>query len=222
MERGWRIGNGEEYEDHKYQDVVESQALYNVLENEVIPCFYDRKNGNLPYCWLKKMKASMKMAMTSFCSLRMVTEYESRYYTRAATHWDSLLADNAAEAKKLAAQINRLRTLWKKIRIKPPLRETLGPYRVGDTFQVTSEIDLGELRPDEVDVELYYGHLKSLEKLSASRIEPMMVVEEKGDGKYLFGCNLNCDISGRFGFTVRVVPAGDARVKSTPRLLTWA
>jgi starch phosphorylase len=87
---------------------------------------------------------------------------------------------------------------------------------------VTSEINLGGFRPDEVDVELYYGHLESLEKLSASRIEPMKVVEEKGDGKYLYGCNLNCDVSGRFGFTVRVAPAGDERVKSIPRLLTWA
>jgi starch phosphorylase len=221
-DRGWRIGNGEEYEDHGYQDTVESQALYNVLENEVIPCFYDRKNGNLPVCWLKKMKASMKMAMESFCSLRMVSDYEKRFYIPAARRRDVLLAENAEEAKRLAAQSNRLRTLWKNIEIKTPLRDTSEPYRVGDSFRVTSEVNLGELRPDEVDVELYYGHLESLEKLSASRIEPMKVVEENGDGKYLYGCNLNCDISGLFGFTVRVLPAGDSRVKTTPRLLTWA
>ena len=70
-ERGWQIGNGKEYEDLRYQDAIESQALYNVLENEVIPCFYDRKNSGPPTCWMKKMKASMKMAMESFCSLRM-------------------------------------------------------------------------------------------------------------------------------------------------------
>jgi starch phosphorylase len=221
-DRGWRIGNGEEYEDHGYQDTVESLALYNVLENEVIPCFYDRKNGNLPGCWLQKMKASMKMAMESFCSLRMVSDYEKRYYLPAARRRDVLLAENAEEAKRLAAQSNRLRTLWKNIEIKTPIRDTSKPYRVGDSFRVTSEVNLGEFRPDEVDVELYYGHLESLEKLSASRIESMTVVEEKGNGKYLYGCNLTCDISGRFGFTVRVLPAGDARVKTTPRLLTWA
>ena len=164
----------------------------------------------------------MKMAMELFCSLRMVSDYEKRYYIPAARHWDTLLTEKAEEAKKLAAQSNRLRTLWKNIEIKSPERVMSGPYRVGDNFRVTSEINLGEIRPDEVDVELYYGHLESLEKLSASRIEPMKVVEQKGNGKYLYGCNLNCDISGRFGFTVRVLPAGDARVKSTPRLITWA
>jgi starch phosphorylase len=221
-DRGWRIGNGEEYEDHSYQDTVESQALYNVLENEVIPCFYDRNNGDLPTGWLKKMKASMKMAMESFCSLRMVSDYEKRYYIPAARRWDGLLVENAQEAKILAAQSNRLRTLWEHIEIDSPQRDSSGPCRVGDSFRVTSEVNLGEIRPDEVDVELYYGHLESLEKLSASRIELMTVVEEKGDGKYLYGCDLNCDVSGRFGFTVRVTPVGDTRIKTTPKLLTWA
>jgi starch phosphorylase len=221
-DRGWRIGNGEEYDDHSYQDAVESQALYNVLENDVIPCFYDRKNGDLPGCWIKKMKASMKMAMQTFCSLRMVSDYENRYYIPAAGQWDLLLADNAGQAKKLAAQIKRLRSLWKKIRINPPVRLTPEPYRVGDVFQVMAEVNLGELNPNEVDVELYYGNLKSLEILSTSHIEPMKVQENNGNGTFLYGCSLKCEVSGRFGFTVRVSPAGDERIKLTPRLLTWA
>jgi starch phosphorylase len=221
-ERGWRIGNGEEYEDPVYQDAVESQALYNVLENEVIPCFYDRKNGDLPACWLEKMKASMKMAMEIFCSLRMVADYESRYYDPAAKRFDTLLAKNAEEAKNLAAQIRRLRSLWKDIQIKPPESQSSGPYRVGETFKVSSEVTLGELQPDEVDVELYYGHLKSLEELEVSNGELMSVLEDRGNGHYLYGCSLTCEGSGRFGFTVRITPRGDARIKSTPRLLTWA
>jgi starch phosphorylase len=221
-DRGWRIGNGEEYQDLGYQDAIESQALYNVLENEVIPCFYDRKNGNPPACWVKKMKASMKMAMESFCSLRMVSEYESRYYIPSAKRWDSLIADEANEARKLAEQIKRLRSLWKDIRIKLPVRRAQEPYRVGDTFQVTSEVHLGELQPDEVDVELYYGNLKSLEEVSASHVAPMTVQEDRGKGNYLYGCELICEISGRFGYTVRVAPSGDERIKSTPQLLVWA
>jgi starch phosphorylase len=221
-ECGWRIGNGEEYKDHGYQDAIESQALYNVLENEIIPCFYDRKEGNPPTCWIKKMKATMKMAMESFCSLRMVSEYESRYYIPSAKRWDALVAEESNEAKKLAAQIKRLRSLWPQIKIGPPERQARAPYRVGDAFQVTAEVTLGELHADEVDVELYYGNLKSLEEVSASHVEPMTVLEDRGDGNYLYGCDLICEVSGRFGYTVRVAPRGDERIKSTPRLLTWA
>jgi starch phosphorylase len=221
-DRGWRIGNGEEYKDHRYQDDVESQALYNVLENEVIPCFYGRKNGDLPGCWLKKMKNSMKMAMQSFCSLRMVSDYKEQYYKPSVDRWDSLLADNAEEAKKLTAQLQRLRTHWKQIQIKPPVRQNQETYHVGDSFQVSAEVNLAELAPDEVDVELYFGNLKSLEEVAESHVEPMEVRKELGDGNYLYACSLKCEVSGRFGFTVRVSPRGDKRIKSTPRFLTWA
>ena len=221
-ERGWRIGNGEEYEDHDYQDAIESQALYNVLENEVIPCFYDRGNGDLPNCWLQKMKASMKMAMEMFCSLRMVGEYEEHFYNPAAKRFDELVANNGEEARRLAEQIKKLRSVWQQIQIGAPIRQNIGPFRVGDAFQVTSEINLGELHPDEVDVELYFGHMKSLETLDESNVEPMNVQENRGNGQYLYGCSLSCKVSGRFGFTVRVKPRGDERLKSRPGLLTWA
>ena len=221
-ERGWRIGNGEEYEDHGYQDAVESQALYNVLENEVIPCFYERKNGDLPTAWLNKMKASMKMAMESFCSLRMVSDYQNRFYRPCADRWEALITENAAEAEKLAAQTKRLKSLWKEIKINPPERNTQKTYRVGDSFQVTADIFLGSLQPDEVDVELYYGNMKSLEEVSASHVSPMEVFEDRGNGHFLYGCDLICKASGRFGFTLRATPRGDNRLKYTPKLLTWA
>jgi starch phosphorylase len=222
QERGWRIGNGEEYKDHDYQDAVESQALYNVLENEVIPSFYDRKNGDIPGNWIEMMKASIKMAMEMFCSIRMVADYENRFYIPAAIRYDALMANQAEEARKLTAQISRLRSLWKHIEISSPVRHSHGPCRVGEKFEITSKVNLAELKPDEVDVELYYGQMKSLEDLDASKSEPMRVLEDKGNGQYLYGCALNCQSSGRFGFTVRVTPRGDGRVKSTPRLLTWA
>ncbi|MBU4258273.1 MAG: alpha-glucan family phosphorylase, partial [Proteobacteria bacterium] len=63
IERGWCIGSAEEYADPEYQDSVEAQALYNILENDVIPAFYERKNGACPARWLKMMKESIKMAM---------------------------------------------------------------------------------------------------------------------------------------------------------------
>ena len=93
---------------------------------------------------------------------------------------------------------------------------------MGDSFQVSAEVNLGQLTPDEVDVELYYGHLKSLDALSASHVEQMAVQQDSGNGHYVYGCTLQCEGSGRFGFTARVSPRGDKRIKSIPRLMTWA
>ena len=164
----------------------------------------------------------MKMAMEMFCSLRMVGEYDERFYLPAAKRFQTLVGNKAKKAKGIATQIKRLRSLWKQIQINPPIRQNLGPFRVGDSFKVASEVNLGELTPDEVDVELYYGHMKSLEALEMSNVEPMIMREDRGNGQYLYGCSLSCAISGRFGFTVRATPRGDERIKSTPGLLTWA
>jgi starch phosphorylase len=219
---GWSIGNGEEYEDHAYQDAVESQALYNILENELVPCFYDRKKGDLPTLWIEKMKASMKMAMEGFCSLRMVTDYAGKLYAPAARWYDRLVADGGAEAKRLGAQQERVRSLWKSIKIDPPARDIRGVQRVGDSFQVTSEVSMGELRPDEIDIELYVGFYKSFSELTDSRVIPMQVLEDRGDGRYLYGCQISCETAGRFGYSVRATPHGDAWIKLTPGLITWA
>jgi starch phosphorylase len=164
----------------------------------------------------------MKMAMEMFCSIRMVSDYKNRFYIPAATRYEALLANQAEEARNLATQIKRLRSLWNKIALQSPVRKIRGPYRVGERFEITAEVNLAELQPDEVDVELYYGQMKSLEDLTSSHVEPMNVQEDRGNGHYLYGCSLTCQGSGRFGFTVRVAPRGDQRVKSTPRLLTWA
>lgn len=221
-EVGWAIGQGEEYRDHSYQDATESQALYNILENEVIPCFYDRKNGDLPACWLKKMKAAMKMAMGDFCSLRMISEYRDRFYAPAAENYNHLVSDNFSKAHHLSSQLGRLKTLWHQIRIESSARDRRGPYHVGDSMEVTARIHLGELKPDEIEVELFFGVFKDLDKLVAGHGEPMQVAEKLEDNTYLYHCALNCEVSGRFGFSVRVVPHGDPWMKFTPGLISWA
>jgi len=221
-ENGWRIGNGEEYEDWDYQDAVESQALYNLLENDVIPCFYDRQNGNFPERWLKKMKSSMKMAMQNFCSHRMIRKYEALFYRPAAERLKAIVADGAEEAKQLNALKGRLSTHWEEILVGGPVKDNEGPFRVGESFHVTTEVFIGDLLPEEVEVELYYGYMKSVDILDAGHLEKMSVEMEFGDGRYKYGCVLSCDVAGRYGFTARVIPSGDDMIKNLPGFLTWA
>jgi starch phosphorylase len=219
---GWRIGNGEEYTDPEYQDSVESHALYNILENDVISCFYERKKGAYPVRWVNMMKESIKTAMLDFCSLRMVSEYNERFYIPAAKRLKSLLENNAKEAKNLAAQRERLSANWDSIRIEPPVRETDGPFRAEEAFRVNAIVHLGKLSPEEVEVQLFYGKLKAIDKLSESHTEEMTIKEERGNGKYLYACTITCNASGRYGFTARVTASGDDGIRFTPGLITWA
>jgi glycogen phosphorylase len=219
---GWAIGFGEDFTDLNYQDIVESQALYNVLENDVIPCFYSKKAGDISFLWTRKMKSSMKMIMERFCSLKMVSEYYTRFYETAARRHDELLANNAEEALFIAARARRYRNLWKQIRVEPPQRERSGSFQVDDAFRITTAVHLGELSPDEVDVEIYYGPIKQVEECLKGDTQLMAVEENFGNGAYRYGCTMTCQHSGRFGFTARVIPKGDNRIETTPGLITWA
>ena len=222
-EVGWAIGNGDDNQgDWAYQDAIDAQALYNVLENEVIPTFYHRKNGAPPTEWIKMMKASMKMGLTHFCSTRMVAEYHNRFYQKAAANESELCAEGAAKARRLADQRYRIRELWESIRIGQPARGSKKYFRVGDTFDVTTRVYLGDLKPEEVVVELYYGHIKTIDAVIRSRVVPMQVIQAIGNGDYEYGCTITCPGSGRFGFTARIVPAGDDWLKYMPGLITWA
>ena len=80
---GWAIGRGEEYEDHALQDEVEGKALYDLLEREIIPLFYQRGMDGLPREWIRKMKASMRQVGGTFSSHRMLLEYPERFYAPA-------------------------------------------------------------------------------------------------------------------------------------------
>jgi len=220
-DRGWRIGNGEEYTDAGYQDAVEGQALYNLLEDDVIPCFYDRGSG-MPTDWIAKMKASMKMAMAEFCSHRMVTEYQARFYVPAVKRRAELLADDAKEAKRLSVLHGYLKTHWNEIQVGLPQRDNEGPFQVGDTFKVTAKVHLGTIEPEKVDVELYFGQLQSLGSLAEGMSQPMEIAEDQGNGDYLYQCIVACRDSGRYGFTVRVAPRADDWIRYTPGLLAWA
>ncbi|MFW6237561.1 MAG: alpha-glucan family phosphorylase, partial [Desulfosudaceae bacterium] len=221
-ETGWAIGGGEEYEDARYQDAVESRALYNILENDVIPCFYEREAGGVPTRWLKKMKASMRLILERFCAHHMIENYYRQFYVPAVENYHQLTADGAAEAQRLRTFHERLMEKWDQITIDQPVGREEGPFRVGSSLTVSCDVFLGDLDPEEVRVELYYGRIKRIDRIKEGQVEQMSVEEDLGQGKYRYACSLACQDAGRFGFTVRIVPAGDDYIRHTPGLITWA
>ncbi|MDZ7830418.1 MAG: alpha-glucan family phosphorylase [Desulfobacterales bacterium] len=221
-DRGWKIGSGEEFEDWDFQDSVESQALYNLLENEIIPKFYDRKDGDIPNTWIQMMKGSMKMAMKQFCAHGMLGRYLETGYRPASRRFHELTANQASAAKELMRLEDRLKKHWNQVYVERPTRNLDGPFRVGDNFEVTVKVYLGELLPEEVDVELCYGKIRSVEALENIQAEKMTVKEDLGEGTYIYESDLTCEISGRYGLTARVTPKGDRLLKYSPGMIVWA
>jgi len=220
---GWAIGNGEVYEDPNYQDAVEAQALYNLLENEIIPLFYNRPDGDLPHQWVAMMKNSIRMGLGMFTSHRMVSEYNNRYYKEAAASYKELLKDGAAKADSLVRQHHRLQGTWNAVRIAQPRCDTgLGKLHVGDTFTISTDVYLGDLRPDEVDVEVFYGEVNSENRIMDGKVEVITGGTPSGDGNYRYSHKLVCRKTGRYAFTTRVTPTGSEWDHVMPGFTTWA
>jgi starch phosphorylase len=220
---GWVIGDGEEYQDQDYQDAVESQALFNLLENEVIPCFYEREVGELPRKWINMMRSSIRMALNFFTSHRMVEDYNESFYISARDEFDRLMADDAAVTHQLEEQRRRLDELWPKVSCSFPVTDhDISSLHVGDRFTCTTVVKLGSLNPDEVDVEIYHGPVSSENQIKETHVEQMTMVKNRGHDVYLYQTELECRHTGRFGFSARVTPAGMEWKHSIPGFITWA
>ncbi len=222
-DRGWAIGDGVVHDDAGYQDMIEAHALYNLLENDIIPCFYDRPSGYLPLRWIRMMKESMKMAMGTFTSHRMVQEYNQLFYSEARKQYESLLADNAKRAKHLVKQRRRLESLWHKVALETPQADqALGVFYVGQKLTVTCNVQLGELGPDEVDVQVYYGPVNSANEITRGSVANMTLVEDNGESGKVYKYQITCESTGRYGFTTRATPRGGDWKHVAPGFIAWA
>ncbi len=205
---GWAIGSGETYDDLEYQNAVESQALYDLLEKEVVPLFYDRGPDKLPRGWLTKMKATLCELAPMFNTNRMVRQYAEMFYAPCAKAWDALTADEMTRAKQLNTWKQKVRRQFPNVRIETVSDDVdaSGGARVGKDLNVQAVVNLAGLAPEDIQVELYYGPLDQDGQLSDGRPAAMEQVGPDGDGRMKYTAHMPCPRSGMMGYTVRVLP----------------
>jgi len=206
---GWAIGDGQVYEDVEYQNYVEGEAIYELLEKEIVPMFYDRTADGLPRRWIARMKAAMQTITPMFNTARMLEEYSNKLYVGAAQRWLALSADDFAAAKALSAWKESMGRRWADVRIESVDLARNGELSVGSDLQVQARVRLKDVKPDEVAVELYHGLLDTSGQIIDGRSEAMKPDSSSGDGTYIFRGHFVCQRSGRHGFAVRVVPKHD-------------
>ncbi len=222
-DNGWSIGKGEEYEDLDYQDEVESLALYDILENAVIPMFYDRGADGIPREWVKTIKESMKSLCPQFNTNRMVREYTERYYLNAHRNYRGMVEDNYRRAREIAAWKEQVSAAWKKVAIKDLIFGDEQEISVGSKVKVKAVVDLGDLSNEDVQVELYFGSLNPDGEIAEGASLPMFITDEQEGGVYVYEGQMLCLKSGQFGFTVRIIPMHDGMArKFESGLITWA
>lgn len=221
-ETGWAIPGNSNFTNDEDIDNYESQSLFQILENEIIPCFYERVGGDVPNRWVKKMKAAIAMAISKFSSCRMVSDYNKMFYIPGVQSYEDLMRNDADQAKSIMLQKVRLESYFKQIYVHEPIVDRdLNYLHVGETFKIQVKVYLGEFKPEELKVEAYYGTVDNHNAIIHSNSDEMTQVAEYGDGNYLYECTVSCKASGRFGLTARVTPANNVWENSVPGFLAW-
>jgi starch phosphorylase len=205
-EVGWAIGRGEEYPDPAGQDEVESRALYDLLEEELVPLYYQRGEDGLPRGWTAKMKAAMERLTPRYSTNRMVREYTESYYLPALQHWARLAGNKFQAARALARWQDRVAQGWSGVQLVEVAAPAESEIEVGGELSVQCVVNLGGLEPQDVTVELYYGHLDPFGEVSTHATRTMRHERPRGDGKHEFSGEIPCENSGQYGYAVRVLP----------------
>ncbi|MHC4741791.1 MAG: alpha-glucan family phosphorylase [Planctomycetota bacterium] len=217
---GWVIGAGETYEDSEYQDIVEAQALYNMLENEVVPLFYTRSMDNLPRAWIRRVKNSIKWIAPRFNTHRMVAEYTRKYYNPAAAKWNYLTAEAMAKAKAFSLWKAHMREAWPECAVEEVLMEVAEgdggeqlnhrqpKLKVGSELSVRVRVRLGRISPDHISAELYYGPVDSWGNIrDGAAVKMDYDKASETEGEHWFKGALVCKQTGQHGVSVRLLPS---------------
>lgn len=202
---GWAIGAGEVYDDPHLQDQLEAQALYRLLEDEVAPLFYQRDEEGLPRGWIAYMKKSLSTLCPVFNTHRMLEDYAEQAYLPAAEHHHTLAEDHYAGARELGRWVRRIMEGWSQVEVRRVSSPAVDPLVWGQEVSVEAEVFLGELTPQDVACDIYYGPLDAEGEFRSRQTAPMEPVAGES-GLWRFRGSLTCRHTGHLGIKVRVVP----------------
>jgi len=197
-EVGWAIGDGKEHGDDPAWDAAEAEALYTLLEREVIPEFYERGENGMPSKWLRRVRESMTRLTSEFSASRAIREYTENHYLPAATAYGERAAsDSKAGANLLQWQQNIARH-WNTVRFG-----AVNIEKHDGLYFFRAEVFLGELKPEELRVELYADPVQG----SASALVVMTASKASADsqGAQIYSAEVSSSRPAS-DYTPRIVP----------------
>jgi starch phosphorylase len=223
-ENGWAISSAESYEDLTRRDLVEANSLYEILEHQVVPLFYERVEGRVPRRWVRRVKSSLVSLGPRVVASRMVGDYVQQMYEPVARRADVLAAAGYGRARALAAWKSRVQAGWDEVHVDTVVEPDAGLAELGGQRTVEAVVALGSLTGDDVAVQLLHGPVGPNDEVPDPEVVDMRLVGLADEaGHYRYAGSFVCDRAGRYGYSVRVVPAHpDLGDPAELGCITWA
>ncbi|MEX2536709.1 MAG: alpha-glucan family phosphorylase [Trueperaceae bacterium] len=206
-DNGWAFGSMRDYEDEGRADAADADALYDLLEREVVPLYYRRDASGVPREWMERSRAAIASITPRFNAQRMVKDYVRKYYHPASQRGRRMAAADHAAAAELAKWRAQVEKHWSGIYLsaKP---EDDARIKAGDEVTVEVVLHPGEL--DDIDIRVEVVYSSEAEALrSGLHREVMECGETYPDGGRLYRATFQPNLSGRLVYGVRAYPVND-------------
>lgn len=216
---GWAITAGEPYSNDALRDLADSNQIYDILEDEIIPLYYDQNENGIPEKWVWMMKQSIITTFKNFNIERMLKEYSDKFYKEISDSVNFLGKNNYENLKKISDEYNILKQFSTKIYIKDFFTD-IDKYpilRSEDSISVEAYVYLDQLDPSFIEVEIFCLS----EKLDGYIAQKLDFVEKYQDNVAKYSGTFKLENSGFQQIAIRIVPANKYIRKSFPDFIIW-
>ena len=207
---GWMLPMERTFEDQGFQNEMDAEMIYNTIEEEIAPKYYDRGEDGIPHEWVAAVKTCVADIASNFTTNRMLTDYEERFYRKLFERNRSMTADDFAMAREIAAWKRRVSGVWDRIRILNVKQFDMGREAImtGHNYDVEVTVDIDELQPEEIGVEMIVADQITDGQVRVTTRRELRF--EKRDGsRVLYSTGFTPESTGSFDLAIRVFPKND-------------
>jgi glycogen phosphorylase len=205
---GWAIPTADGVDDADRRDEIESKALYDLIAGPVAHTFYDNDPASgLPSRWIGQVRQTLTGLGQRVLASRMVQDYVNELYTPAAWAQRAVSANDWARAKELAVFKLAVTQAWPQVRVEHVESHGVGEApELGQTITVRAFVALGDIRPEDVSVQILHGKVTPDDQIVAPIKASLVLAEKYEAGRFRYEGQVPLDRTGPFGYSVRVVP----------------
>jgi starch phosphorylase len=216
---GWTIGDREPY--NQEQDSLHASAIYYMLENEIVPLFYENRD-HTPREWIKRVKKSLRYVSYHFDARRMVSDYMAELYHPAHLAYSRLRTGDFQEVRDRVRWNAQVRQVWDAVRFVETGAAPVGTVTSGRAVPVRATVELAGLKPEDVRVEVVLGRVGIDGGLEDTEVQVLPPVEHTGTVA-VFAKDVVPDRTGRMGYALRISPdhCEDPLTRPCTNLLKW-
>jgi hypothetical protein len=203
---GWALSEKKAFDSNEFQDELDADTIYHILEEEIIPAFYDRNSQGVPVKWVSFVKNSIAGVAPRFTMKRMLDDYQNKFYKKLYGRSVAMIEDDFTLAKDIALWKKMVTRRWDKMEVLSAcIPETINPIiKVGEDYNCEVVLDLNKLLPEEVGVEFLL--VSQVGETKQIVLKQEFVFSKQVDGRAFYRLKISPTKPGGFFYGIRIFP----------------